>query len=64
MLITQEDGTREEELGPGESHGDEKPGVQEETQPEISLNSVVGITSPKTFKLSGKSRRGSGGGND
>ncbi|KAL8103703.1 hypothetical protein AgCh_028050 [Apium graveolens] len=38
-----------------ESRGDEEPDhVDEDAHPEISLNSVVGITSPKTFKLKGE----------
>ena len=54
VLLTQEDESTEEDLGSAESRGDEENGQEEELHPEISLNSVVGITSPKTFKLRGE----------
>lgn len=54
VLLTQEEENGEEEIGTVEFQGDEELGAGEEVLPEISLNSVVGITSPKTFKLKGE----------
>lgn len=38
----------------GEGGGEKEVEMEDELQPEISLNSVVGITNPKTFKLKGE----------
>lgn len=51
ILLTQDDGSGEEETGSLECPREEETGQEIEVHPEISLNSVVGLTSPKTFKL-------------
>lgn len=54
VLLTQEEGIVEEEFVSIESQGEEEQGHDDHVQPEISLKSLVGITSPKTFKLQGE----------
>lgn len=55
VLVTQEEGSgQEDERGSGEMESDGE-GVQEdEIHSEVSLNSVVGITSPRTVKIRGE----------
>lgn len=53
-VLTQEEGSRDEEGGNRDSGVDDEPGQDEEIQAETSLNSVVGIMCPKTFKLRGE----------
>lgn len=53
LLQPEEEGTVREEFMNNGDTGGECEDVLENSQPEISLNSVVGITSPKTMKLLG-----------
>lgn len=53
VLLTQEDYVGDEEFEAEEPVGNEELGHEKADHPEISLNYVVGITSPKTFKLRG-----------
>lgn len=54
VLLTHEDSSMEEDGGNGEIETEGEIGTEDEIHPEISLNSVVGITSPKTFKVKGQ----------
>lgn len=53
VLLTQEDNSVEEDSVLFEAGNEGELGQEEELRPEISLNSFVGLTSPKTFKLRG-----------
>lgn len=57
VLLTQEEGSCDEEISiveQGAEHVEEEQGGEDDIHPEISLNSVVGLTSPKSFKLRGE----------
>lgn len=54
VLVTQEEGWNTEDGGMEELEDVADPPPVDEVHPEISLNSVVGLTSPKTFKLKGE----------
>lgn len=51
VLLTREDSSVEEDSVLFEAGNEGELGQEEELRPEISLNLVVGITSPKMFKL-------------
>lgn len=54
VLLTQDEGLIEEESGTTVVEADGEVVGEEDLHPEISLNSVVGLTSPKTFKVRGE----------